>query len=342
MLSVVQNLQGSDLRARWNTRFICSHDSGSVLRRSILAVRAYFACLKLLVRGRVALFHVHVAERGSFFRKSVVALMAMAFRVPVIFHMHGAEFPAFYANSPALVKAYVRRVLDGCGLIITLSKSWADFYAGLTSSPVTVISNFVPDAHGEIPARAAEAGRLQVLYMGRFGERKGIYDLVEAVRPLYERYGGLTVQCGGDGDVDAVRRAVEKAGMAHRFKVLGWIEPTRRACLLVESEVYVLPSYAEGLPMAIIEAMEAGLAIVATRVGGIPEMIEHGVNGLLIEAGNVGALRDSLQRLADDPQMRAELGMAARRTYAARYSPDAVVPMLDTIYRDLLGCDRLN
>lgn len=341
MLSVVRNLQSSEIHTRWNTKVICSHDTGSVLKRVILAARAYLACLRLLITGQVGIFHVHVAERGSFFRKSIVAFMAMAFGVPVIFHMHAAEFREFYGNRNALVRAYIRRVFDGCSLIIALSESWAAFYAGLTSTPVRVIPNFVAGAHGETPARVAEAGTLRILYLGRLGERKGIYDLIRAVRFMYDRYPGLTVRCGGDGDIEAARRAVENDGMTDRFRILGWIEAPQRVRVLEESDVYVLPSYAEGLPMAIIEAMEAGLAIVATRVGGIPEMIEHGVNGLLIEPGDVDGLRESLLRLANSPKLRAELGRAARLTYVTRYSPDAVIPRLDSIYRDLSEYGRL-
>jgi glycosyltransferase involved in cell wall biosynthesis len=289
----------------------------------------------MLTKGQVGIFHVHVAERGSFFRKSIIAFMAMAFDVPVIFHMHAAEFREFYGNRNSVVRAYIRRVLGGCSLIIALSESWAAFYASLTSTPVQVIPNFVVGSHSETPARAAGAGVLRILYLGRFGERKGIYDLVRAVRPLYESYPGLMVQCAGDGDIEAARRAVAADGMTDRFRILGWIEPSQRASMLQDSDVYVLPSYAEGLPVAIIEAMEAGLAIVATRVGGIPEMIEHGVNGLLVEPGDVDGLTDAIRRLVDNPQLRAEFGRAARLTYVARYSPEAVIPRLDGIYREL-------
>lgn len=337
MYSVIKALTASALSVHWPIQIICTHNEVSFTQKLLLAARAYCQCLGLLVSRKVSLFHIHVAERGSLFRKSLVVIMARLFHVPVIFHMHGAEFDDFYAACPAWVKAYIRWILDGCNRIVALSAHWQTYYRGLTQTPVISVPNFVDSPQAGRDRRPSAAGVLKVLYLGRFGERKGIYDLINALEPLYERYPGLSVLCRGDGDIAAVRKCVADRGMAERFHILGWIDPPERDRLMMDADVYVLPSHAEGMPMAILEAMAASLCIVATRVGGIPEMIEDGVSGMLVEPHDIEGLRAVFERLLNDPSLLNQLGAGARATYLEKFSPAAVIPRFDSLYRELTG-----
>jgi len=335
MYSVIRALQASPLSATWPIRVVCSHDEVSLPGKLLMAAKAYGVCFSLLAQGKVSLFHIHVAERGSLFRKSIIAIMARLFRVPTIFHMHGAEFDDFYSACPRWVQVYIRWVLNGCDRIVALCEPWAEYYRNLTTTPVQVIPNFVAAIHTGFTVRPVIPGAMNILYLGRFGERKGIFDLIAALRPLYDQYPELRVRCGGDGDLEAVRECLANNDMAERFEVLGWIEPPERNRLMDGSDVYVLPSHAEGLPMAIIEAMEAGLCIVATRVGGIPCMIEDGLSGFLVEPRDVAGLRAVFQRLMDAPPLRASMGQVARNTYVECFSLEAVVPQFAALYREL-------
>lgn len=337
IFSIVRALQTSDLANHWPIRVVYTHDAVSLPGKLLLAARAYGVCLWLLSQRKVSLFHIHVAERGSLFRKSVLVILARIFGVPVIFHMHGAEYDDFYEACPKWVQGYIRWVLGGCDRIVALCESWADYYRRLTAAPVQVIPNFVEGSHAGFSGRPVRPGALDILYLGRFGERKGIYDLVKALQPLYAAYPGLRVRCGGDGDIEAVRDLVAQAGMQERFQILGWLGPDERNRLMDSSQVYVLPSYAEGLPMAIIEAMAAGLCIVSTRVGCIPNMVDDGISGWLVEPGDVAGLRVAFQCLLDDPALCSRMGEAARQAYLERFSPRAVVSQFVGLYRELLG-----
>jgi glycosyltransferase involved in cell wall biosynthesis len=105
---------------------------------------------------------------------------------------------------------------------------------------------------------------------------------------------------------------------------------------LANADAFVLPSHNEGLPMSLLEAMAATLPVISTPVGGIPEVVEHGVNGLITDAGNVQSLANNMRALVDDAELRAKLGRAARETIQSRYSAEAVLPRLERLYQQLL------
>ena len=332
---MIETLMASQLAKTWNTSVICSHNNGPLIRRLLIALRAYAACAFQLLRGHFNVMHIHAAERGSFFRKSIFLWMAKGFGVPVIMHMHAAEFKEFYEGCPTWAKGYIRCSLDNCDRIITLSQSWREFYATLTRTQVVVIPNFIPDTHVQGPRRERGNATDDVLYLGKLGTRKGIYDLINAVKPLLNRHPKLAVFCGGDGDVEKVRQEVSRQGRIERIHVLGWVGQQERTELLNRCQIYVLPSYAEGLPVAIIEAMQAGLAIIATKVGGIPEMLQQGMNGLLVTPGDVPELTEALDKLLTDRSYRRQLGQSARQTYISRYSEAQVMPQIEVIYQEL-------
>lgn len=115
----------------------------------------------------------------------------------------------------------------------------------------------------------------------------------------------------GDGDVEGVAAAARRAGIAHLIDFPGWIGPPTRAALLAGTDMLLLPSHQEGLPMAVLEGMAAGRLVITTPVGGIPEVITDGRNGLLVEPGAVAQLSEALERAIDDPELRRRLGAAA-------------------------------
>jgi len=333
ILSMIKGLEASTLASKWNLSIICAHNNGSLLSRLAMALQAYLTCFWRLLRRKVLLLHIHAAERGSFFRKSIFVWMAKPFGVPVIMHMHAAEFREFFENCPNWIKLYIGWTLDQCDRIITLSSSWRDFYGRLTHTRVDVIPNFTQAR--QLAPTNDKTTSVGVLYLGKFGARKGIYDLIQSVKAIYDQFPELEIFCGGDGEVDLVRNKVEDQGMSKRVHILGWVGPQERSELLNRCQIYILPSYAEGLPVAIIEAMEANLAIIATRVGGIPEMIQDGKNGLLITPGDIDGMTAALTSLISNSRLRSQLGGAARETFLSTYSEEKVIPQFEAIYRDL-------
>ncbi|MFT3968642.1 MAG: glycosyltransferase family 4 protein, partial [Sphingobium sp.] len=135
------------------------------------------------------------------------------------------------------------------------------------------------------------------------------------------------------GEVERARASARSMGIGNVVDLPGWIDGERKQDLLRTSGIYILPSHNEGLPVSLLEAMSHGLAVIGSRVGGIPELIRDGTDGLLVDAGDVAAIADALERLLSDDALRERLGSAARARIDDAFSDRAVLPLLDQLYR---------
>jgi glycosyltransferase involved in cell wall biosynthesis len=282
----------------------------------------------------VALVHVHTSSRASFWRKSAFFVLAFAFGVPAILHLHGSEFAVFHDRECGVIRRrFVRWIFDRSARVLVLSQAWRDWVRGMCNNPnVQVLYNPVSIPPAIVPTQR-ERGRL--LFLGRLGKRKGTYDLIEAVTRLAPVHPDLRLFLGGDGDVDAVNARAHELGVAGRVKALGWVRNADKQAQLGRASIYVLPSYHEGLPMSILEAMAAGLPVVSTNVGGIPEAVRDGAEGFLVEPGDIDSLADRLRRLLVDPEVAAQMGCAARARADALFSAAAVLPQLEEVWASL-------
>jgi glycosyltransferase involved in cell wall biosynthesis len=304
------------------------------VKNALVGVWSLLRYLCLLMTAQVALTHAHVAQRTSFFRKAVFIYISLLFHRPVIFHLHGHEFDKYYENQCGdRFKKIIRFLLDRSAYVVVLSSYWKDWISKVTCNkriervynPVEIREYRVADA----------SNSFNLLFLGRLGERKGTYDLLRAVAALKGRYSGLQVLCGGDGDTDAVDKLAEELGISSQVKLLGWVKGKDKERLLSEADALVLPSYHEGLPMAILEAMAHGIPVISTWVGGIPEAIEDGREGILIAPGDVVALAVGIERLLKNPLLRKAMGKAAIEKAASLFAIDKVLAQLSALYSSL-------
>lgn len=341
MRSVLEGYRDAGLFTRWQADVVWSHREGNLIQRALSAAGALVRVAGLLLRRRVDILHCHAAMRGSFWRKALFAGMGKAAGVPVVFHLHGSEFKQFYSHLGGVGKSLVRLILTHVDCVLVLSRSWADFLTEIAPrAKVEILPNFVA-----VPSywRAAAcesrtdsvASEVHVLFLGLVGQRKGVFDLLPAMKRALVQAPHLRLTIGGNGDLAAAQSAAKDLGVDTAVNLVGWVSGLQKFALLQSSDFYVLPSHNEGLPMSILEAMSYGLPVVSTRVGGIPELIDHGRDGLLIEAGDVEALADALVQLGNNPSLRHQMSSAARSKIEDSYSVGAVLPRLEQIYRSL-------
>jgi glycosyltransferase involved in cell wall biosynthesis len=145
----------------------------------------------------------------------------------------------------------------------------------------------------------------------------------------------MTLRIGGSGELEKAKQAAISQGIADSVEFLGWVVGDAKLKLLEEADVYVLPSFHEGLPVSILEAMSYGVPVLSTRVGGIPELVREGLDGFLVEAGKVDDLADRMARLAADAALRSAMGASGRERVQAHYSEAMVVPALEALYTEL-------
>lgn len=332
--SVIEAYDTAGFYTPGRARFIPTHVEGGLVARLATASRAYVAVAGLLATSRVALLHVHMSMRGSFWRKALFLVLGRTARVPVVIHLHGSEFEVFYRGSAGWQQRIIRAVFDRASAVVVLSESWRQFVSGLTSTRVVVIGNFVLDHYD--PARAAaERDPRAILFMGQFGARKGIYDLIRAFPGVLAAVPGARLYCGGNGEVDQVRAVVRELDLDAAVQVPGWVSGEDKRALLHRCSIFVLPSHNEGLPMAIIEALSYAMAVVSTRVGGIPELVDDR-NGALVDPGDGEQLRAALvQLLVQDEGRLAGMGAASRDKYTRLFSADACLAAMRALYQSL-------
>lgn len=193
----------------------------------------------------------------------------------------------------------------------------------------------VPDWFG-CPSDATVIGSV-----GWLTDIKGHRFLVEAVGALKADYPDLHLVIVGSGDQrDALLAQAERAGIRDALHLVGHREKIE-ACL-AGMDYFVLPSLNEGMGRALIEAMAAGLPVIASRVGGIPALIEDGENGLLVPAGDSQALAEALRRMRRHPEWAGQLGSSAARSIGIHYGVEAMVRAVETVYREAsVGMDRI-
>jgi glycosyltransferase involved in cell wall biosynthesis len=341
MAEVVANLRRSGLWERYPTRLLVTHERAPLGRRLWVALRALALFAWLLATRRVALVHAHVAMRGSFWRKSLFLALARACRVPTVVHLHGSSFVEFYEKECGpLRRRLVRATLERAAAVIALSEHWRVYLARIApGARLAVIPNMVDAValQADIERSRARRNPCNILFLGEIGKRKGIYDLVYALTQVSAAHPEARLVAGGTGELDKVRRLARDLGVEDRVALPGWVGGEAKARLLGEAAVYVLPSYNENLPVSILEAMAAGLPVVSTRVGGIPDAVRHGQEGFLTTPGSPEELAGLVLRLLADPDLRARMGHNARRRALEDFSPAAVLAPLERLYGAICG-----
>lgn len=320
-----------------------TYGDGSVPHRLRLGAGGMRKVAVRSLRHQADVVHVHMSFKGSVLRKGLALRIAQAAGVPTVLHAHSHGFTRWYTSLPSYQQIAVRTLLRADRWLV-LGERWAGEYPqhlGIAPERITVLHNPTvpaPDPKGatwEWPGSSTSERPVRFAFLGRLGERKGCYDLVKALALLdSDVRAHLQVVMAGDGDVDGVRRAAQNAGVESALEFPGWIDQNTRAALLSSADVLLLPSHQEGLPMAVLEGMAAGLAVLTTPVGGIPDVIDDGSNGVLVEPGHPEQLAAALERLTTDPPLRRRLGEAALKT-SADYDVSAWYEQLDAIWHEV-------
>lgn len=330
--TVVRGYLEGGLSQRVPLRYVATHRDGSAARKGLAAATGYLRIVFELLRMPSPLVHIHLSSRASYWRKEWVCRMSRLRGRPYVLHMHGSEFMTFYEREcTPRQQARVAETFRRAALVLALSEEWRGNLLRIQPEAcVEVLPNAVPLPPSEELNRYLEGGR--ILFLGRLGERKGTFDLVRAFSAVAARFPHARLVCAGDGAIDEIRSMAAALGVADRVECPGWLSTESARCELARAEVFVLPSYAEGLPMSLLEAMAAGKAVVVSDVGGIPSVVRDDVNGMLVKPGDASALAAVIGRLLCDAPARQRLGRGARATVEEGYSLGSSLRRLVAIY----------
>jgi glycosyltransferase involved in cell wall biosynthesis len=175
------------------------------------------------------------------------------------------------------------------------------------------------------------------LFLGHLYRDKGVHELLEAFAVLKPTRAELRLVMAGEGsEADELKLQTRRLGLEAAVEFPGWVGPDEKADLLARAACFVLPSYREGFPLSLLEAMVAGVPIVATAVGGVPDVVLHEQHALLIPPRDVAELASALGRMLDDADLAARLAAAAQQRALVKYTPEALAKRVGDLYREVL------
>ena len=332
IVSVVQGyLDGGLPEACDGFEYLGTGVGSSKLGKSIAFARALARYERVMPSYDIV--HLHISARGSYKRKSIMARMARKAGKYVILHDHDGEFEKTFEEGGDVYRRDVRKTFDIADRVVVLSEEWRDYFAEnvCDSDKIVVVHNGV-----KVPAEpCSPCSHQDILFLGRLDARKSPDVLLRASRQVLERFPGTKVVFGGDGEVEKNKALAKELGIANRCEFHGWVSGAEREGLFARAAVYCLPSKNEGLPMSVLEAMARGIPTVATPVGGVPQVIEDGVSGFLVDVDDVDALSDRLNILLDKPGLRENVGAASRNTVTRLFNVGGSIKQLLALYRAL-------
>ena len=170
--------------------------------------------------------------------------------------------------------------------------------------------------------------------MGRLGKRKGVYDILEAAKRI--KSDNIRFYLYGDGDIESFKRLILKYNLENKVFLLGWASGKDKEQVFKCADIYILPSYNEGLPVSVLEAISYGLPVISTPVGGIPEIVQDKVNGFLIEPGDYYSLAEKIEILANDKELRYKMGRESFRIAKEKFDIAIISLQLKNLYKELL------
>ncbi len=332
MAAVTRALTDTALAEEFRLQPITTHRPGGRAARALTFARALARFVVWARRPGRRLAHVHATVRGSLYRKVLVVVVAKVLGVPVLLHVHAgaAELIVSHRRFGPVRRRAVRAVLRSADRVIAVSAASARVLErSFGARPVEVLENPAPrpgaPRNGSAPP--------EVLYLGGFANPvKGGEVLLKALPALRARAPQVRITLAGPGEPSPA--SFSPVADDSLVAWAGWLDEDAKWAALARAAVVVLPSTSEGLPMALLEAMAAGAPIVATRVGGVPDVAVDGREALLVGPGDPAALADAIATLLDDPERARRLGDAARDR-AAGLSPDVIARRLACVYREV-------
>lgn len=291
---------------------------------------------RLLFDRQVNIVHVHTAAGTDFKRSSIIINLAKKFGKKVILHSHASQFKVFYADSDDKQKVQILTTLRKADVLIALSESWKEWFVmiGVESKKITILHNITdyPEIHYE---ERKASFPIRYLFLGEIGHRKGVFDIIRALANHREDLEGkVELKIGGNKHEEELLSAIKDANLENIVSFEGFVSSHKKIDLLNWADVFILPSFNEGLPISILEAMSYSMPIISTPVGGIPEVVDK-TNGTLVSPGNDEEIYNAIKHYVDEISDIENQGKVSYKKVNT-YLPDYVLNHLKKIYESLL------
>ena len=311
-------------------RLLSTYDERSAISKLMAMLAAYAVAPFLIFRS--SLIHIHVAAQRSMWRKLPIALLAKLMGKAYIIHLHAASEKSVFMLTPQWI---VRTLFLLSYRVVVLSESWKTIVnAYIPDARVAVIHNSVA---GQLPAELdhdSQTGRM-VLYAGKLEHRKGYLELLRAASEVVKHFPDVRFCFAGHGEIDQARTEAQRLNIANSVSFLGWLRPDEIGRYYRGASIFCLPSFDEGLPMSVLEAMSFSLPVVCSPVGGLQDLISDGEDGIFVEAGNIHSIARGLMELLSNPERASRIGRNGALTLQRKCGLDHIERDLAHLYEEV-------
>lgn len=336
MTSVIKQIRDYDWsKENIHIDFIPTYKPGLAITKTVYFCYSYMKIFWKIIVDKPDVIHMHMSYKGSFSRKYYIHLMCKLFHVKDVIHLHGSEFKKWYDFSSKKKQLKIRKLLREVSCFIVLGKEWENVIKNI--EPLTnteIISNGI-----KIPSRRVEwqENKCEVLFLGVLIPRKGVFDLLQAIKKLEddEKIENIHFTIAGTGiEEEKLKKECNKLNLVEKVAFVGWVDGDRKKYYLENCQIMVSPSYNEGLPISILEAISYGMPVVSTNVGDVSHVVRNNVNGKLFEPGDINALKEALSHVTKKENFK-KMSKESRRIAENEYSIDIFYQKLKNIYLNL-------
>lgn len=284
-----------------------------------------------VVFDKIDLAHVHISQQGSSYRKILICILLKFFKIPYILHLHGSKFHHFYNDSSILTKNLIFKIFNESQANIVLGEFWKKFLENKVKVKKNVFILYNTSIF-KSKFKIKNSKQLNILFLGRLSRRKGTYDLIKALNKI-KNYNNWYAKLVGDGDINEINNLISKLNLRERIEVTGWKNRQQINKYLLVSNIFILPSYDENLPLSVIEAMACGIPVITTPVGALPEIVKHNYNGILVKPGNISGISKNIKFLLKSKKLRDKIGKNAQIFFSKKLNDKSFKKNLIIIWR---------
>lgn len=327
-----QYITSKEFNDKVNLTYVATSTNGSMLTRFMYMIRGYIKILWDLNTKPIDIVHIHMAEKGSTFRKGRVAKWACKKKKKVIIHLHAGPFMAWYKTLSIEKQKKVREIFGYTDVVFALGKFWKKELAEIISEEkIIVLYNGIHFPEQSLYNPESK----NVVYFGVLRKEKGTVDLVEAVAKINSQLSKdqKVILCGYDID-GTTEKKIKELELEDRFILPGWVENDEKEGIYANAMVSVLPSYFEGLSMTILEAMARGIPIITTNISTMPEVVGNEID--LVKPGDIDKLADQLLAIIKDSNLRLRYSNCERKRVLEMFTSDLFINRTLNEYKKLL------
>lgn len=327
--AVINAYQNTNIWEKWNCIWIETHIDRGFFYKIFYFVRALIQFLFLLPTS--SLIHCHLSGPVSTFRKLPFLFLAKLFRKPFIVHFH-AGIPD--SNFERINKSIYSLIFEWADVVIVLSQSWKSRICKelrISETKVKIILNPCPKRDEALGGQKEKI----IMFAGTLKKGKGYQDLIHAFAKIDNKLDDWKLVFAGNGELSEAKKMVEDFGLEDRVVFLGWVSGKDKRDAFSRASIFCLPSYAEGFPMAILDAWSYGIPVIATPVGGIPDVAIHKENMMLFKAGDVFSLQNIMEELITNENLQLKLSAASFEFSNNIFSVEKLSKEWNEIYEDL-------